>query len=473
MAAAPPSLPLTVTEKMLRNYLYGRGITHFSDDLTEVCKALNVMETQRLMPLNTRAIALSRAFNKWKNGNHPGELSVLENSPELKGIESFVAAYPVAAPRLAPLPVDASASGLKSIGVALYSVTNMKYNFTLQLHERLRHMRNAVGFFNNWLEGQPKGRLQDDNPFLGIFIAPEYYFSKPNAKGEREFLDLPSKNMLDVQLKQLSKAFPKILLIPGTIHYEAEMTTVDKVKAGEQLLLATSDRIFREEAHYRANPKSSVPALANPKLILDYSMDKTLDGYGPECSDAPSANRLAGVLLNPKAKPRWVHNVTSLLLNGNAWGTYDKHTDFFEAKSISPDRSMFVPGTRDQCPVIGDGVRGFRFGVEICFDHANGVLKNLNPGNLAFHIVVSDCVENETGHMAMRNSGYFLHASTAFASNSVWRCENGNPVDLTNKVTWKNGRLGPNHLGMVLIELPVPWTAPAAPVRAPDARRWG
>lgn len=48
MAAAPPSLPLTVIEKLLRNYLYGRGITHFSDDLTEVCKALYVMGTQRL-----------------------------------------------------------------------------------------------------------------------------------------------------------------------------------------------------------------------------------------------------------------------------------------------------------------------------------------------------------------------------------------------------------------------------------------
>jgi hypothetical protein len=478
MAAAPPPMRLVVTEKMLRNFLFGRGITHWSTDLTDVCNALHVLETQPAL-MSVKAQALSRAFNKWKNSNHLGELSVLENSAEYRGIEAFVARYPVALAPPAPLPADASDSGLKPVGVALYCVLNKHENFKLGLNERLHHMQNAVAYFNNMLKALPSGSLQEDNSFLGIFIAPEYYFTRPSKKGEREFLDLKSKDMLDVQLKKLSEAFPRILLIPGTIHYEARMTTADTFKAGEQLLLAASDKILREESQFRAKAPFSAPVLANPKAVLDYTMDHydanaALPNHGGrtiEERDAPSLNRLADVLLDKRNKPRWVHNVTSLLLNGKMWGTYDKHTDFYESKSISPEKSLFVPGTREQSPVIGDAVRKFRFGVEICFDHANGVLKHLNPGNLAFHIVVSDSVGNEEGHMAMRNSGWFLHASTNITSNKIYRREYGTPVPYTNVLNWQAGKQGANQLGTALIPLPVPWTE-AAPNRAPDARRW-
>jgi hypothetical protein len=102
-----------------------------------------------------------------------------------------------------------------------------------------------------------------------------------------------------------------------------------------------------------------------------------------------------------------VRNETYLDLNGFRHAKYNKQTDCFESLS-SPDEMVFVPGTRDECPVIGK----HRFGVEICLDHAVGRLKRRNPAGLHFHILTSDYIDSEVAHMAMCDQGYFLHASS-------------------------------------------------------------
>jgi hypothetical protein len=439
---------------MLRSRLFQGGLTgSISSDLTAVCNALKALEVPH--QARAQAEALAAAFSKWLRGNHPGELSVLQNSPEFKAIQDFVARYQVqgAPPPLQPGPAPQSL--LKSIGVALFSVKNSNHNFTLSLFERQQRLWTALKTFNDWLGKVNQAELQLDNPFMGIFIAPEYYFTKPSPSGEREFLDLTSKRTLDLNLQGLSRQFPKILLVPGTTHYEVEMTGSDKVSTGYQLMQAAKNRILRENA------------LANPKTVLDSSMDHYDHDpahYPPTWRDVPSMNRLADNLLDPDTKPRKIHNVTCLLLNGTVWGTYDKHTDFYEAKSISPDQSMFVPGTQDECPAIGDGVRKFRFGVEICFDHGNGVLKRRKPANLHFHIVVSDSVSNQDAHMAMKNGGYFLHASTVHGRSIVRHLtENGqleNPMPATQAMTY-----GPDFLDFFLIKLPLSLSPPLPPRR--------
>lgn len=175
-------------------------------------------------------------------------------------------------------------------------------------------------------------------------------------------------------------------------------------------------------------------------------------------------NTLATTLLDKTTAPRKVHNVTSLILNGKVWGTYDKHTDFYETKSTSPDQSMFVPGTQDECPEIGDGVRKFRFGVEICFDHGNAVLKRRSPPNLHFHIVVSDSVPNNPSNMAMRNGGYFLHASTDHSKTVVYRRnDSGQLVDGTATLRKQSHPLGADFLDFFLIQLPRPLPPPPPP----------
>jgi len=101
-------------------------------------------------------------------------------------------------------------------------------------------------------------------------------------------------------------------------------------------------------------------------------------------------------------------NCAYIFLGGQRVGVYDKHSDFVETCGAPPDKLSFLPGTTEQAPEVD----GLRFGVEICFDHANGLLKKRGLSDLDFHVVVSDSVKTVEANMAMKRSGYFLHAST-------------------------------------------------------------
>jgi predicted amidohydrolase len=433
MGTTPPPIPirgnrLTVTEKMLRGDLMVGGITGgISQDLTAVCNALRALELA-VSQTKIQAETLSRDWAKWLGGSHFGELSVLKPTADFKTISDFVA-------RFQPPPAP-----LGAIAVGLFTVVNNGANFTLSLQHRFNRLETALANFSSWLASVNQARLQHDNAFLGIFIAPEYYWTLPDPLGKRHFLNIDSKNQIELALKQLSKSYPRILIVPGTVHYDVQLDAQGKIEAGYQLLKAAKDRILREQA------------LANPKSVLDKSMKHQQTGPN---SKVASMNELADKLLDKTTAPKKVHNLTYLLLDGKIWSQYDKHTDFYETKSISPDRSMFIPGTQDECPEIGNATRKFRFGVEICFDHGNGVLKRRNPTNLHFHIVVSDCVGNQMGNVAVKNGGYFLHASTNYNNSVVWhKLANGQMVNETVDMNLMSIPLGSDHLDYYLLQLP-------------------
>jgi predicted amidohydrolase len=398
-----------------------------------------------------QAVAVSTAFQAWRYGNHPGELMVLEKTPEFLELDAFRGKYPENRPVPAPpAPQVTAPSSLKSIGVGLYSLTNANANFARSLSARMADLRAKLLQFNNWLLGKDANLRQLDNPFQGIFLAPEYYFTKPNAAGQRQFLSATEKSQIEAGLKQLSASFPTILIVPGTIHYDVQLSGQAKVEAGYQLLQAAKQRIVRQNA------------LATPKTVLDASMSRNATG---PLSKVASINEMADSLLKKDMTPYKVHNLTYLLLDGKVLAQYDKHADFYEAKSSSPDQSMFIPGTQDECPEVGNARRTFRFGVEICFDHANGVLKRRAPANLHFHIVVSDYVTTMTGNMAMRNGGYFLHASTNHAHTVVYRRgENGALENLTTTAAKENLLTGQEILDVYLVKLPPPAPPPVPPM---------
>ena len=108
-------------------------------------------------------------------------------------------------------------------------------------------------------------------------------------------------------------------------------------------------------------------------------------------------------------------------------GVYDKHFDFQETRGAKPDILAFLPGTADQAPEVD----GLRFGVEICFDHGNAVLKNRGLGDLDFHLVVSDSISNSRDNMAMKPGGYYVHASSVPSRTIVvFRQPDGNLRDI-------------------------------------------
>lgn len=147
-----------------------------------------------------------------------------------------------------------------------------------------------------------------------------------------------------------------------------------------------------------------------------------------------------------------------MLLGGRRIAKYDKQTDFGEAIGCSPEDLAFIPGSYKQCPEVG----GYRFGMEICFDHANAMLARRNVQPLHFHLVVSDWVDSSVGNMAMSAGGYFVHASTNYAESSLWRRTlAGATEDITqDNAYWRWKSTPTTRLDGYLVPLPAPLVPP-------------
>ncbi len=371
---------------------------------------------------------------------------------------------PVQTKSAKPLPTPPSPTSLGDFVVALWNIHNRDSNFKLSSAQRIRTLDQALKMCQDYVDAHD---VQADNAFHAIFLLPEYYFSK-QTDGPRGAMSEEEAIMTRKALLVLSKKYPKILIVPGTIHYHELMTEDAKREAGYQLLLAAKQRVERQTAgfnRYVAVQQASIGVPANSKLpkpqlkpskVLNATMS-----HGPTggFSKVPSINELADSLVAGTATRR-VRNATYLFLGGEIYGQYDKQADFYEALSHSPDKMMFIPGTQDQCPQIGNGQRKHRFGLEICADHANGILKDRNPDKLHFHLVVSDAVKSEPAFMAMAKGGYFLHASTNPNECRVFRHElSGMLNELTGTLPWETLEHGPGKQGsgnLYMCPLPLP-----------------
>jgi predicted amidohydrolase len=69
---------------------------------------------------------------------------------------------------------------------------------------------------------------------------------------------------------------------------------------------------------------------------------------------------------------------------------YDKQADWDETESV-PNASVFTPGGFP-CIFL---VHGIKFGIEICFDHANGLLETKNA-KVDIHVVLSAWTQSRT-----------------------------------------------------------------------------
>src|SRR5262249_42792616 len=85
--------------------------------------------------------------------------------------------------------------------------------------------------------------------------------------------------------------------------------------------------------------------------------------------NSPSLQTILKTLADKTKHPRIVRNAAYVLLGGRRIAKYDKRADYAETRGAFADDLAFIPGTEKQCPAID----GYRFGVEICFDHQLGV----------------------------------------------------------------------------------------------------
>jgi len=355
---------------------------------------------------------------------------------------------------LAVTPGLQSATGTNFV-LALAHFAEHQASFT----SRLGALRQLMADCNQCI-GEKKGEIDQDLPFRGMVVCPEYFFAD-FVSGRREPLNEQQKDLVQASLLKLSAEYPKILLVPGTIFYAKNVvrpqeTAKKMIKsgkhAGERIgELKTTDR--KEKAVHAMHTALSTGASSSNDWVRETTTsDKVLGG-----KQVLSMNDKYRALRDGKATI-YCRNRTYLLLGGAQIGRYDKQTDFRESTANTPDEMIFIPGTQNQIPEVA----GLKFGIEICFDHGNGVLKNRGVP-VHFQIVVSDWVNTDASNCSLVPGGYFIHASTNAGETKLYWNGTTGVTDLTDtsnyKVRIRHAKNGEKEIRFFLLSLPGPVVA--------------
>jgi predicted amidohydrolase len=353
---------------------------------------------------------------------------------------------------------------LSKLLIGLYSYSSgLNYGQTAAL--LLDVLRKQVGRCRSELASlsdRRKGTVQ------AIFVAPEYLFTAPNTGYKRVAMSSAEKDVVELGLRSISKEYPNILMFPGTVFYQEEVVGEARGRMGTGLITNELELKRSYVKTFRPNEGLSTVQIAKVDLAKDLqdgkvvwdSLDKQkkneFNFYWGRLNTWEQNNiKVHGLVdlakgmqkADSAAQPlRRARNCCFMFLGGQRIGMYDKHSDFQETRGAKPEKLAFLPGTADQAPEVD----GLRFGVEICFDHANAVLKGRGLGDLDFHVVVSDFVDTIDGNMTMKRGGYFLHAaSNPVETQAVFRASNGS---LTRQRL--NPAAGANVLSFCTIDSP-------------------
>jgi len=288
----------------------------------------------------------------------------------------------------------------------------------------------------HWLGGAVKAlddvrktklsELEKTNAFQAIFVAPEYMFTDPSSFKTRKAMDEGTKNTLLSGLEGISNTYKETLIFPGTVFWKEPLSDEENLKKFQaQLVAATLDK----------------------GKVSDVVKDNRFTDQGVKIPSLNEASQAIKTITWDKGKVTSVtpgslgyraYNELYPLLNGKRWSPYLKKWDFKETEGANTTSETFIPGSSAGTKEIG----GFDFGMEICFDHCNGALKAKNV-TVDFHIVTSDSVDTVEGNMAMKDKGYFIHASSDTNETCVYQ-KNGTtntkltptPAIQSNNLSW-------------------------------------
>ncbi len=216
----------------------------------------------------------------------------------------------------------------------------------------------------------------------GIFVAPEYMFAREYAgsyKVENEWevieygLGEEEKDFILEELMSLSKEFPKILIIPGTIAWQHKYNN-EMFKQIEELnerikKAGNNDEIWT--AAYDAGGESAVKKIG---YIKNFKLDTTGKKY------------FELKIKKLKQKDLKVaRNNLYVILNGEIVHVYDKVADATEVKN--QEDLVFIPGNLSNRK---EKILGKDFIFEICADHSlMEKIETENDSKGDIHILVS------------------------------------------------------------------------------------
>ncbi len=213
---------------------------------------------------------------------------------------------------------------------------------------------------------------------ITIFLAPEYYFKKGNA---RNCYSRSDRDVMVKSMHKLAKNHADTLIIPGTIMWSK--SAIGKAdKARKRLETAVQFGGLSKEDREKGDQKLKKSGLFNTAYLA--------------------------------------RNTAYMFYNSTAY-KYHKMVDASEVIDAESESTIFIPGDRPGIFTLPDG--GPKVGVQICADHDVMPLWEM----VDLHIVVSASVTKKDKHLNIRDGGYFIHCDTKPIHNEVFQVHQNKP----------------------------------------------
>lgn len=268
-----------------------------------------------------------------------------------------------------------------------------------------------------------------------VFVAPEYMFTAKNFQlckisdlTSNRFLQKDERDDIVSSLQKTSARYGRQLVFaPGSIAYRQELSAVPKDRMETVSVAMTHIKTAAENLQKKKYP------LLGGDSHLDKVLASNLAGRKP-LTPRDKLKQLQKAIKSPTDTYYLADNAMYMLNNGRIVASYTKRADFHERLPGAPANTIFVPGIKPGRATIG----AINFGLEICFDHANGVLKSSPSvtGSLPrVHLLCSACVGNDVTSVLVRDGGYLVHASSNEKATCIWRKRGGNWEDVADKQT--------------------------------------
>jgi predicted amidohydrolase len=280
--------------------------------------------------------------------------------------------------------------------------------------------------------------MQGESPatsYQCVFLAPEYFFSNQRHADAR-FFSHDVKRVILGKLAALAKKHPDILIIPGTILWTKDAYDTSpprwvrarptakggpQRRRGEHADPKAAEAFmekFNQDAARLQKDAARLQKVDDRRQAAQNNFGTMIDGTPPEAkygtghgsgwghSGQPDASA-EDLLKNRDAKI--AQNVAYVCL-GDTMLKYHKVGNYQEVRG-EQELLLFAPGS-----IVGRfAVGGVQYGLEICMDHAMGVLEKATDfGDVHVRLVVS-------GHVNVNsvNAPLLLHSSTHAPSQHV------------------------------------------------------
>ena len=210
-----------------------------------------------------------------------------------------------------------------------------------------------------------------------VFLAPEYFFSNRRQMQDRFFNHDVKRSILD-GLGSISKSYPKFLIVPGTVLWTKDV--YDQTSGGG---------VFNQT---RVNKATQRNLIAQTRYRTRGGQDWNVTG-DMQATDVKIAQNVAYVCL------------------GKQIIKYQKVGNYKEVEG-EKGNLYFASGS-----IVGRfSVGGVKYGLEVCMDHAQGVMGSTvgGQGKAHVHLIISSYVGFKS-----HNAPVTLHSSTEGAELKV------------------------------------------------------